>query len=70
MLQFWPNTDSHDDYVQKIFPLAEANREKAAKRADEKGGSADVPLRKSTSKLLQTLKIKNVAKTPLKGSMW
>ena len=36
LLQFWPNTDSHDDYAQKIFPLAEANREKAAKRADEK----------------------------------
>ena len=36
LLQFWPNTDSHDDYVEKIFPLAEANREKAAKRAEEK----------------------------------
>jgi len=36
LLQFWPNTDSHDDYVQKIFPLAEANKIKAAKRVDEK----------------------------------
>jgi len=36
LLQFWPNTESHTDYAEKIIPLAIKNREIAAKRAEEK----------------------------------
>jgi len=36
LLQFWPNTDSHSDYAEKVIAQAEKNREIASKRAEEK----------------------------------
>lgn len=34
LLQFWPNTPSHEEYVKKIFPEIERKREEAKARAD------------------------------------
>ena len=36
LLQFWPNTASHSDYIEKIIPIAEKNRELSNKRAESK----------------------------------
>ena len=36
LIQFWPNTTSHSDYMEKIVPLAENNRKIAERRAIEK----------------------------------
>jgi hypothetical protein len=36
LIQFWPNTDSHSDYAEKIIPIAQKGREIAAKRAEQK----------------------------------
>ena len=36
LIQFWPNTDSHAEYAEHIIPVAQKNRELAAKRAEEK----------------------------------
>ncbi len=30
LLQFWPNTDSHSDYAEKVIAQAEKNREIAS----------------------------------------
>jgi len=36
LLQFWPNFDSHSQYMEKIFPEAEKMREKHQQRANHK----------------------------------
>ena len=36
LVQFWPNTDSHAEYAEKIIKIAQKDREIAAKRAETK----------------------------------
>ena len=36
LLQFWPGTRSHSDYMEKIIPLAEKNRQLASDRGEKK----------------------------------
>ena len=36
LVQFWPNTDSHNDYAEKVIAIAQKDREIAAKRAEQK----------------------------------
>ena len=36
LVQFWPNTDSHNEYAEKIIAIAQKDREIAAKRAETK----------------------------------
>ena len=36
LLRFWPTFESHSEYVEKIFPIAEKNRNEAQARADNK----------------------------------
>ena len=36
LIQFWPNTDSHSEYAEKIIPIAQKGREIASKRAEQK----------------------------------
>ena len=36
IIKFWPNFDSHSEYIEKMFPLAEKNRTLAQERAENK----------------------------------